>query len=153
MGACRFWVYVVAGAMGADGLNGWPVFCGAALAFYMAGVGYVARREHVRRKIPQFPLLLLLAPVGMAMAMNTGEFLRNAIWISLVLLLWLVRSVRSAFVGGESSTLRVSANLTAGIVLVDWLAVAPQIPHLTSAITFLALFALTKWFQKFAPKT
>ena len=153
MGACRFWVYVMAGATGDDGLSGWPVFSGAALALYMAGVGYVARREYVRRKIPQSPLLLLLAPVGMAMAMNTGEFRRDAIWISLVLLLWLVRCVRSVFIGGESNTLRISANLTAGIVLVDWLAVAPQISHLTSAITFLALFGLTKWFQKFVPES
>jgi 4-hydroxybenzoate polyprenyltransferase len=151
MGACRFWVYIIAGAAGADGLNGFVIFCGTALAFYMAGVGYVARRENVRRKIPQAPLLLTLAPVAMAMMLNAGEFRRDAIWISVVLLLWLVRCVRNVFIGGDTNALRISANLLAGIVIVDFLAVAPQIPHLTSLMTFLTLFVVTKWFQKAAP--
>jgi 4-hydroxybenzoate polyprenyltransferase len=151
MGACRFWVYVIAGACGLDGMNGWVIFCGAALACYIASIGYVDRRENVRRKIPQAPLLLLLAPVGMALLLNTGEYRRDAIWISLVLLLWLIRCVRSIFIGGEAVARRIGANLMAGIVIVDWLAVAPQIPHLMSAVTFTALFALTKWFQKIAP--
>ncbi len=52
MGACRFWVYVIAGAAGADGLNGFAIFGGAALAFYIVGLSYVARRESFRGTVP-----------------------------------------------------------------------------------------------------
>src|SRR5580698_9332577 len=38
MGACRFWVYIIASAAGAAGLNGFPIFGGVALAFYVVGL-------------------------------------------------------------------------------------------------------------------
>jgi 4-hydroxybenzoate polyprenyltransferase len=153
MGACRFWVYVIAGTTGIYGLNGWPIFCGAALALYVVGLSYVARRESFRGPIPYWPLLLLAAPILLAMLMNAGEFRSSAIWISIVLALWIVRGVRTVFLGGEINVGGVVANLLAGIVFVDWLAVAPQISHTTSAIVFLALFALTNFLQKFVPAT
>jgi 4-hydroxybenzoate polyprenyltransferase len=153
MGACRFWVYVIAGATGADGLNGFAIFCGAALAFYVVGLSYVARRESSRGAVSYWPLPLLFAPVVLAAMMNVGEFRPPAAWISIVLALWIVRSVRSVFLRGETNAGWIVANLLAGIVFVDWLAVAPQIPHLTSAVVFLALFSLTKWLQKFVPAT
>ena len=153
MGACRFWVYVIAGATGADGLNGFPIFCGAALAFYIVGLSYVARRENSRGPVPLRPLLLLAAPVILAMTMNVGEFRQAALWISIVLGLWIIRCLRTVFLGGEINVGWLVANLLAGIVFVDWLAVAPVIAHATSAVVFLALFGLTKWLQKFVPAT
>jgi hypothetical protein len=153
MGACRFWVYVIAGTTGIYGLNGWPIFCGAALALYVVGLSYVARRESFRGPVPYWPLLLLAAPIILAMLMNAGGFRSSAIWISVVLALWIVRGVRTVFLGGEINVGGVVANLLAGIVFVDWLAVAPQISHTTSAIIFLALFALTNFLQKFVPAT
>jgi UbiA prenyltransferase family len=153
MGACRFWVYVIAGTIGIGGLNGWPIFCGAALALYVVGLSYVARRESFRGPVPYWPLLLLAAPILLAMLMNDGEFRSSAIWISIVLALWILRGVRTVFLGGEINVGGVVANLLAGIVFVDWLAVAPQISHTTSAIIFLALFALTNFLQKFVPAT
>src|SRR5271154_5389397 len=48
MGLCRFWVYVIAGTTGEMGLNGWPIWCGAALAFYIVGLSCVARHESFR---------------------------------------------------------------------------------------------------------
>ena len=151
MGACRFCVYVIAGATGMNGVNGWPLFCGAALALYIVGLSYVARRENVREPVSPWPLLLLLAPVLLALAMNSGEFRKAALWISFVLALWLARCLRTTFFGGERNINWLVSNLGAGIVLVDWLAVAPQIRPLTSVTVFLALFGLTKWFQKFIP--
>jgi heme O synthase-like polyprenyltransferase len=153
MGACRFWVYVIAGTTGVGGLNGWPIFCGAALALYVVGLSYVARRESFRGPIPYWPLLLLAAPIILAMLTNAGEFRSSAIWISIVLALWIIRGVRTIFLGGEINVGGVVTNLLAGIVFVDWLAVAPQISHTTSAIIFLALFALTNFLQKFVPAT
>jgi len=153
MGACRFLVYVIAGTTGVGGLNGWPIFCGAALALYVVGLSYVARRESFRGPIPYWPLLLLAAPIILAMLTNAGEFRSSAIWISIVLALWIIRGVRTIFLGGEINVGGVVTNLLAGIVFVDWLAVAPQISHTTSAIIFLALFALTNFLQKFVPAT
>src|SRR5208282_1792658 len=37
MGLCRFWIYVIAGSAGDAGVNGGPIWCGAALAAYVAG--------------------------------------------------------------------------------------------------------------------
>jgi hypothetical protein len=45
------------------------------------------------------------------------------------------------------------SGLLAGIVLVDWLAVSPQISHPLSAFVFLPLFGATLLLQRFAPET
>jgi len=153
MGACRFWVYLVAAATGFAGLNGFPVFSGAALAFYVVGLSYVARRESSRARLPIWPLLLLAAPILLALAINAGPFRLPAIWISVVLALWVVRYVSFIFLGGETNAGWIVSNLLAGIVLVDWLAVAPELPPWRSTVVFLLLFGLTKWLQKFVPAT
>jgi hypothetical protein len=69
------------------------------------------------------------------------------------LLVWLARCLRTTFFGGERNVGWLVTNLLAGIVLVDWLAVAPIISPVVGALVFLALFGLTKWFQKFIPAT
>ena len=96
---------------------------------------------------------MLAAPIVLIIALNTGEFQKDALWISLVLGLWLARCLKDIFLGGGLNPAWMVTNLLAGIVFVDWLAVAPILPHLTSAIVFVALFGLTKWFQKFIPAT
>lgn len=153
MGGCRFWVYVIAGAAGSYGLNGWPIVCGAALALYIVGLSYVARRESLRGSVPYWPLLLLASPVLLALAMNCGDYFKAAIWISIVLCLWLGRCLWNVLSGGVANIGWLVSNLLAGIVLVDWLAVAPQMSPWASTSLFLILFALTKWFQKFVPAT
>ena len=153
MGACRFWVYVIAGAAGAWGLNGWPILCGVALAIYIAGLSYVARRESYRGPVPFWPLLLLATPVILSLAMNTGSYRLRAIFISAVLILWTGYCVRAIFIGAVSNVGIIVSNLLAGIVLVDWIAVAPQISLWLGAAVFLSLFGLTKWLQKFVPAT
>jgi len=153
MGACRFWVYIIAGAAGAYGLNGSAIFCGVALAFYVAGLSYVARRESFRGPVPFWPLLLVAVPVILAMTMNAGPFRPPAVWISIAFGLWISRCLWTIFSGAVGNVGLMVSNLLAGIVLVDWLAVAPQISRPTGAMVFLALFGLTKWLQKFVPAT
>lgn len=152
MGACRFWVYVIAGATASEGLTGFSIFCGLALAVYVAGLSYVARRETFRGSVPYWPVLLLTAPVVLAMVMNHGEYRTKAMYISAVLLLWLARGARTIFVSGEIIAGRVVANMLAGIVFVDWLAVAPDSPRKLGFI-FIAMLLLTKWLQKYVPAT
>jgi 4-hydroxybenzoate polyprenyltransferase len=154
MGACRFWIYVIAGAAGAGGLNGEVIFCGTALAAYAAGTDYIARRKAQRGAARLWPLLLLAVPVVMSLLLNTGDYLKSALLISAVLGLWLARCLRTAFVGSGMNPRWIAANLLAGIAFVDWLAVAPVMrPQWQSAVIFLALFGLTKWLQKIVPAT
>jgi 4-hydroxybenzoate polyprenyltransferase len=154
MGACRFWVYIIAGAAGVNGLNGWPIFCGLALACYVVGLSYVARRESFRTAIPHWPLLLLAAPIILAMLMNAGGYRLAAVWVSLLLGFWIIRCAHTIFLGGEINAGYIVTNLLAGIVLVDWLAVFPLEPHrIVTMIIFLSLFGLTQWLQKFMPAT
>ena len=150
MGLCRFWVYVIAGTTGAEGLNGWPIWCGAALGFYVTGLSYVAKRENFRGSLPPWPLMLLLVPVLLAQLMNTGTALKPALLISLVLTLWLARCLRTVFQPGEINVGRIVSGLLAGIVFVDWLAVAPQSPPWLGAV-FLISFGATLLLQRLVP--
>jgi heme O synthase-like polyprenyltransferase len=152
MGLCRFWVYVIAGTTGVNGLNGWPIWCGTALALYVVGLSYVARRESFRGKIPYWPLIFLAAPIFLAVLMNTGDARKAALILSLALALWVARCVRTVFQTGEMNVGRIVSGLLAGIVFVDWLAVAPQCPQPLGA-TFLILLGATIVSQRFIPAT
>jgi 4-hydroxybenzoate polyprenyltransferase len=152
MGLCRFWVYVIAGTAGANGLNGNSIWCGFVLAFYIVGLSYVARRESFRGTIPHWPLIFLAAPILLAMLMNANDARNPAMILSLVLALWTARCVRTIFFAGEINVGRIVSGLLAGIVFVDWLAVAPQCPHWLSA-TFLVLFGAAQLLQRFVPAT
>jgi len=152
MGVCRFWIYVIAGSTASWGMNGWPIWCGAALALFVAGLGHLAQFENSRRPIPYWPFSLLLVPVALAMLMDAGENRTPGVWLSLLLLLWIARCVRPMFQRGQANVGRIVSGLLAGIVFVDWLAVAPQCPHGLSAV-FLILFVATLGLQRFVPAT
>ena len=152
MGLCRFWVYVIAGSTGVGGVNGGPIWCGMALAVYVAGLSSVARRKSFRGPVPYWPLLLLAAPIFLAMLMNAGDARKDAMLVSLLLVLWVARCARTIFQTGEVNVGRIVSGLLAGIVLVDWLAVAPQIPHRLSFVLFFPLFGATLALQRFAPE-
>src|SRR5271169_3621430 len=73
MGLCRFWVYVIAGTTAEFHLDGWSIWGGAALALYIIGLSYVARRESFRGPIPYWPVIFLAAPVILAMMMDVDD--------------------------------------------------------------------------------
>jgi heme O synthase-like polyprenyltransferase len=152
MGLCRFWVYVIAGAIGQFGLNGWPIWCGVALAFYIVGLSYVARRESFRAPVPYWPLIFLAVPVILAMMMDVNGARKPAILMSVVLVLWVLRCTRTIFFGGELAVARIVSGLLAGIIFVDWLALAPMCPVWLGCI-FLILFGATLALQRFIPAT
>ena len=152
MGLCRFWGYVIAGSTGVGGVNGRPIWCGVALAVYVAGLSSVARRKSFRGPVPYWPLLLLAAPVFLAMLMNAGDARKDAMLLSLLLVLWVARCARTIFQTGEVNVGRIVSGLLAGIVLVDWVAVAPQLPHRLSFVLFFPLFGATLALQRFAPE-
>ncbi len=142
MGLCRFWVYVIGGSAGEAGVNGRPVWCGVALAFFVAGRGYLAQYESSRGRVPRWPLAMLAAPIFFAMLINAAEYRPPAIWLSLVLALWIALCVRTIFAAGAVNIPHMVSGLLAGIVFVDWLAVGPVCPHWLSFV-FLILFGAT----------
>jgi UbiA prenyltransferase family len=155
MGLCRFWVYVIAGTIGQGDYNGRPIWCGAALAFYIVGLSYVARRESRlpgRGLVPYWPLIFLVAPILLAMLMDVNGSRKPAIYLSVVLVCWIIRCTRTVFLGGEIMVGRIVSGLLAGIVFVDWLAIAPQCPVALSII-FGLLFVATLLSQRFIPAT
>jgi 4-hydroxybenzoate polyprenyltransferase len=152
MGLCRFWVYVIAGTAGQSGLMGWSIWSGAALALYIIGLSYVARRESFRGPVPFWPLLFLAAPVILAMLMDVEDARKPAIYMSIALVAWILWCVKSVFFGGEMIVVRIVSGLLAGIVLVDWLAMVPQCP-IVLGIIFVLLFATTLVAQRFIPAT
>ncbi|HTQ50161.1 MAG TPA: UbiA family prenyltransferase [Candidatus Acidoferrales bacterium] len=152
MGLCRFWIYVIAGSTGSWGINGWPIWCGAALAVYVTGLSLVAQRENSRGPIPYSPLALLAGPVLLALVMNTGDYRIQAIGFSFILVLWVARCARTIFQGSRVNVGRIVSGLLAGIVLVDLLAIAPDCPLPLKAV-FLILFGATLGLQRFVPAT
>jgi 4-hydroxybenzoate polyprenyltransferase len=150
MGACRFLVYPTAASVGAN-VTGWSVWCGLALASYIIGLSYLARRESARGPVQNWPLIFLPAPIALALFMNVGDYRQSAALISLVLGLWVLRSLRTYLWSLDRQIGRTVSGLLAGIVFVDWLAMADAPRNF--GLVFLGLFGLAILFQRFVPAT
>lgn len=151
MGLCRCLVYLIAAATGASGVTGEAVWCGLALGAYVMGLSSLARRESLGGDISRWPVALLALPVGLALLLNVGSYRQPALLLSLVLALWVVRCLRPTFWTNDPNVGRTVSGLLAGIVFVDWLAVADAPRGL--AVAFVALFAGALLFQRVAPAT
>ena len=151
MAACRFLLYVVAASTALGGVNGWSVWCGLALALYIVGLSFLARKEATGTTINYWPCLLLAAPIFLALVMNPGAYRESAWLLLLVLALWIIRSLRYSLHATGANIGRTISGLLAGIVLVDLLAVA-DVPH-GYALIFIVLLLLALLFQKFIPAT
>ena len=156
VGICRFFVYVIAAATGIQGVTGWAIWCGLALAAYVAGLGFLAQVESPRGPARYWPSLLLGTPVLLALLMNVGAYREPALWLSLVLALWVVRCLWTTFWIGAVNLGRTVSGLLAGIVFVDWLAVAPWLTVAGESpremgFVFLALFVSALLGQRAVP--
>ncbi|MCW5551458.1 MAG: UbiA family prenyltransferase [Verrucomicrobiae bacterium] len=150
MGACRFLVYVLAASTGVFGITGRALWSGVALGVYVVGLSGLARKESSRGPTPRWPVVLLSAPILLALLMNPADYREPALLVSLVLALWVVRCLRTAFWTTDVNVGRTVSGLLAGIVFVDWLAVAPEISR-TSSVGFLLLFLAALLTQRLAP--
>jgi 4-hydroxybenzoate polyprenyltransferase len=151
MATCRFFLYPMSASTGADGVTGWSVWCGIALAAYIVGLSYIARKESTGAALRTWPCLFMAVPVIWAMIMNAPPFLEKALLISAVLALWVVRCLRYTFGGAERNIGRTVSGLLAGIVWVDLIAVADAPKPFAGC--FVALFLLALLFQRFVPAT
>ena len=160
MGACRLLVYLVAasiaspgtaGSAGGGGMTGYPLWGGLALAAYVMGLSFLARKETRRGPAPFWPCVFLAAPLVLAGLWDDGPARETGTVLSLVLVVWVLWALRHVLWRRDPNVGYAVGRLLAGIVWVDLLAVA----DLTQP--WIALFPL--WFvlalllQRYIPAT
>lgn len=150
MAACRFFLFLAVAASGPFGVTGTALWTAIALAGWIVGLSYVAKRESRRGPIAWWPLVALSLPWILAALLNDGPWLPRSLAGSIVLGLWTAWCLRHTFGNGPRNIGRTVSGLLAGICLTDLLAVVPD-PGL--ALTFLALFGLSLLGQRFVPAT
>jgi len=151
MAACRFLLYLVAASSGFNGVPGLAIWCAVALASYIVGLSYLARRESAPGPLRNWPLIFLAFPVVLALIVNAGEYRKDALIVGAILAVWILRSIRYTLWEPQPQIGRTVSGLLAGIVLVDWAAVS-DVPQYLSLV-FIALFVLALLFQRFIPAT
>lgn len=158
MAACRFFLVVVAASSVPkyrfdyfDHFFGQAIWSALALASYIVGLSYIARRETGGGALSFWPCLFLAVPILLAGIVNRGVNQWNALLLSALLLFWMVRCLRLALWVAQRNVGRAVSGLLAGIPLVDWLSVWDG-NGLVSLI-FAALFGLALLFQRFVPAT
>jgi 4-hydroxybenzoate polyprenyltransferase len=151
MAACRFFLLLTAASAGVRGVEGLAIWSAVALAAYIIGLSYLARRESAPGMLRYWPLLLLGVPLALAYIVNDGFFRERALLLSLVVGLWAVKCLRSTLWQSPPDIGRTVSGLLPGICLVDLLAVADQPPHM--AAWFLACFVAALLFQRSVPAT
>jgi 4-hydroxybenzoate polyprenyltransferase len=149
LGICRFFLYPIGAAVAAHGLAGMSIWCGLALAAYVTGLGCFLRWDRTSKTPDYWAVVLLAVPVFLALLMNAGEYRQKGILLSAILVLWVIRTLRHAFWPPERDLGVTASGLQAGIVFVDWLAVA-DVPRPISAV-FIALFLTTLALQRLIP--
>ncbi len=150
MGLCRAAVYVTAG-LGAGGVPGRSLLEGAlALGAYVVGLTFVARQENRKSYRAGGTLALLAAPIPVALAGPTmGAVACGAL---VVLVSWVVLTVRPLFANGPVNVPRSVVRLIAGISLVDALLVSSY-GAATLVPLCLAGFGLTLSLQRWVSGT
>jgi len=145
-GVCRFFLYLLAASTATNGVTGWALWCGLALAVYVAGVNGVPYRQNIAGPARHWPILLLLVPMLLALIMDDGGCREAGLLLAAVLALWTARCLRPALWSPEKDVAGSVAGLRAGIVFVDLLA-AVEAPREISFV-FLLLFGATRLLQR-----
>jgi len=151
MAACRFFLVLMAASAGRDGITGLSIWMALALAAYIVGLSYLARKESGQGTARLWPCLFLAVPLMLALIVNQGEHLGRAIVLCIAAGLWMVRCLSFALWSAHRNIGRCVSGLLAGIVLVDLLAVWDG--SLAMGAIFVALFVLALLFQRFVPAT
>jgi hypothetical protein len=151
MAACRFLLVLLAASIGDTGINGLAIWSALAMAAYIVGLSYLARKESTLASLRYWPCALLAAPLILAFVVNQGEYQLRSFALALVIGLWMLRCLRFVFWSSQRNVGRCVSGLLAGIVLVDLLSVWEG-PAAISFV-FVALFGLALVFQRFVPAT
>jgi 4-hydroxybenzoate polyprenyltransferase len=151
MAACRFLLVLMAASAGRHGITGLSIWTALALASYIIGLSFLARKESVAAPVSRWPCLFLAVPLMLALVVNQGEYLLRAIVLCVAAGLWMLRCLSFALWSPQRNIGRCVSGLLAGIVLVDLLAAWDGTPRTGAA--FVGLFILALLLQRFAPAT
>ena len=151
MAACRFFLFLVAASAGTKGVTGTSIWCGLALASYIIGLSFIARKESSRGALQYWPCLFLGAPALLSIFLNAGPFATRGLILSVIEVVWVAWCLQHAYWKAERNIGYSVGGLLAGIVFVDLLAVAPD--SIWLALTFVLLFFSARLFQRFVPAT
>lgn len=152
MAACRFFLYLVAASTAQEGVTGLAIWSAFALAAYIIGLSYLARRESTRSVLSYWPCYLLCVPILLALAANAAGYHLRTVLLTVIFGLWIVRCLRHTFWTAHPNVGRSVAGLLAGIVLVDLVAMAGG-ESVWAGLVFVALFVAALLFQRFIPAT
>jgi hypothetical protein len=151
MGMCRFFVYLVAASAAQQGVTGYAAWGGLALACYVMGLSWLARRESWGGPAPYWPAIFLAAPLLLAGLSDDGFARQTSNILSLVLVIWILWALRSAFWRDVPKVGYAVSRLLAGITLVDLLAVGDLAQPWIGL--FLVWFVLALLLQRYIPAT
>jgi hypothetical protein len=149
LGLCRTFLYLLSASTAAQGVTGWSIWGGIAVALYTAGAMWIIPQDPAALQRRFWPLIFLFFPVLLAYFMNTAEYREAGLLLSLVLVLWCVRSLRHTWWSLKPDRPSTYSGLVAGTVFVDWLAAADT-PKSLSAV-FIGLFLLALLLQRAQP--
>jgi hypothetical protein len=145
----RFLLYVIGASTATHGITGLTLWSGLALAFYATAVLYFKQVKRPSDPPPIWALLPLIVPFPFAWLVNGTGFRWRCAGISLLVLTWILLCLQRSFATGERNVVYTARGLTAGLVLVDFLAVAPE--NLGAVVLFLPLFLAVLVLQRLQP--
>ena len=151
MALCRVFLFLLAASVGATGINGLTLWLAMALGLYVVGLSYVAKSESNGGLLRYWPCLALLAPIGLGLLVNQGDYRPAGNVLAVVVLLWIGRSLYATFWAPQRNIGKTVSQLLAGIALVDLLALGGG--TFPTPLIFAGLFVLALLFQRFIPAT
>lgn len=151
MSLCRFSLFLCVAFVGKSGITGIVLWSAIALAGYIIGLSYVARRESTGGLIAYWPCIFLVFPALLAYLVNGGNHQLPAWGFITVYLTWIIHCLRNVYWVKEPRIGLAVSHLLAGIVIVDLLALG--FLDVTHTLVFVLLFFSALFFQKFVPAT
>jgi 4-hydroxybenzoate polyprenyltransferase len=151
MAGCRFLLYLVAASTASAGINNATLWSAVALAAYVIGLSYLARKESSHARINPWSLLFLLTPVLIACLLDDINQNFKVVVLSVIFLAWIVWCLRPLLARKAGAIGQTVSGLLAGIVCLDLLAVH-GIPGLMPLV-FVFLFGSALLLQRTIPAT
>jgi hypothetical protein len=152
MGLCRALVYIGTGIAATGGISNVTIIGAVALACHVASITYAAKQESLDRVGHLWPLVLLSAPLFVALPVLFNGWITIAAFILLLaadaFAIWLL--AKRPFQGAVPFAI---SGLISAICLVDALAIATAGGGPTIVAICALGYPLTRFFQKSIPGT